>query len=567
MKRLLLALLFLPSFACANLNYTLRPDPAAQSIRVSLTLDQAEERQEFRIPAWCPGFYTLLDYDKKMSAIRATDPHGNELKVETKERRLWTVLNPTKGPVTFSYSVLGDDEGLGFFRVNVRKNTAFVNGPAAFVFPTGRLQEPATLRVNLPGNWDIATGLEKDPEGYFKAKDYDELIDCPIEMGIFERRQFEVSGIPFEAVFVSMDGKYGIDLNRTTAMLAQISAPAIKMMRGAPFKRYSYFIHLAVGDFSGGLEHRNSTVMSIPNRDEDYLDALASHEFFHSWNVKQIRPSVLGPFDYTKQARTANLWFAEGVTDYYAHLHVYQSGVRDSGWLLESYQAMIQELQRSRQRLRSTIEETSTKAWENGGFGIGDLSYYTKGALMGWIFDAEIRSATDGKKSLDDVMSLLYARHKLPQPGYPEDGILKAINEVSGKDFTELYNQMARTTQELPYERLSAIGLRIRQPGKTYKLLGFTLNQDTVQDIMANLVTLGLRNGDRIVKVLGKPFTETSFSNVSPDQPYDLHIVRNGQTIPLRLKLQSVTENAWRIEFDPFATPKAIELRKGWLKS
>ncbi len=566
MKRLLAALFLLPAFAHANLAYTLKPEPSARSIRVSLTLDQAEARQEFRIPAWCPGFYTILNYQQKMSNIRATDAKGKELTVVKSEDRLWTVDNPSKGTVTFSYSVLGDDPGLGFFKVNVRENTAFVNGPATFVFPPNRLNETVTLKVNLPASWDIATGLEKDPDGQFTASDYDEFIDCPIEMGIFERRKFEVAGIPFEAVFISPNGRYGFDLDRTTAMLSKLSVAAIKMMGGAPFKHYTYMFHLAIGDFSGGLEHRNSTVISIENAPTDYLDSLAAHEFFHAWNVKQIRPAVLGPFDYSKQAYTANLWFAEGVTDYYAYLHTHRSGVRGIGWLLDSYQDMIFELQKARQRLQHTVEETSTKAWDNGGFGIGDLSYYTKGSLMGFIFDAEIRSVTDGKKSLDDVMRLLYSRHKLPKPGYPEDGLLKAINEVSGKDLTELYNQMARTVQELPYERLQQIGLRVRQPGKQYTVIGFSLNGDMVSDVMVNLSNAGLRAGDRIVKVLGQPFTLESFADMPTDKAYDVNVLRNGQNIALRLKFQTVTETAWRLETDPFASKKAIELRKAWLE-
>lgn len=565
MKRLLCALFLVPSLALADLSYTLKADPAAKSIRVSLTIDQATENQEFRIPAWCPGFYNILNYHQKISGFRATDAQGKELRVESTEPRSWKVDNPKKGSVTVSYSVLGDDEGLGFFRVNVRQNTAFVNGPAAFVFPPDRLKEPTVLKINVPNNWDVATAMRREPDNTYHANDYDEMIDCPIEMGIFERRQFEVSGIPFEAVFVSPDGKYGIDIDRTTTMLMRVSAPAIKMMGGASFKHYTYMFHLAIGDFSGGLEHRSSTVISLPNYNVDYLSNLAAHEFFHAWNVKQIRPAVLGPFDYSKQARTANLWFAEGVTDYYAMIHPYRAEVQDARWLLDRYQDMIKELQNSRVRLQKTVEDTSMQSWENGGFGIGDLSYYTKGALIGFIFDACIRSATDGKKSLDDVMRLLYQKHKMPNLGYAEDGILKAINEVTGSDLTDLYVQMVRSTKDLPYEKLSLMGLRVRQPGKTYPELGYLLSGDTVTWVSDFARTLGLKVGDRIAKILGKPFSESSFAGLPTDKAYDLYVLRDGKSVPLRLKPTVATENAWRLEIDPFADAKAIELRRGWL--
>ncbi|MFI5387456.1 MAG: hypothetical protein ACHQ50_15215, partial [Fimbriimonadales bacterium] len=269
------------------------------------------------------------------------------------------------------------------------------------------------------------------------------------------------AGIPFEVVFVSTDQQYRPNLDEETARLKAIALPALKMFGGASFKRYIFFIHLAIGNFSGGLEHRACNVQAVRSTRPLDIDDLAAHEYFHAWNVKQIRPKILGPFDYTKEQRTANLWFAEGVTDYYAKITTYRSGLQDLNWLLRDLGSQVANLQHGTNRLRYTLADCSRLTWDDSGFGYGDLSYYVKGLIVGWIFDAVIRDATEGEKSLDDVMKLMYKRYQLPQPGYEEGGVLAAINEVSGSDYTLLYNRMVNSTDELPYEVLEKIGITV----------------------------------------------------------------------------------------------------------
>jgi len=221
---------------------------------------------------------------------------------------------------------------------------------------------------------------------------------------------------------------------------------------------------LEIGNFSGGLEHRACNVQAVANSTELHLDDLAAHEYFHAWNVKQIRPLILGPFDYTQPQRTGNLWFAEGVTDYYSKLHTYQSGLQNEDWLKSQLLGQIEDLQNGHTRKVKTVEESSRECWNSDGFGLGDLSYYTKGLLAGFIFDAAIIDATSGTKTLDDLMRLLYLQHKLPKPGYGEDDLRVAINDVAGQDLSDLYNKMIRSTEDLPYGLLRKIGLRVTLP-------------------------------------------------------------------------------------------------------
>jgi len=454
----------LPSRVAGEIRYTVAPEPAQGTVRFTITVERPGQKPHFRIPAWCPGFYWIQSYHKKISDVRAVTPSGESLALERPDDRGWIVQNPTGDQVTVSYRVLGDDPGLGFFGVNVRPHTAFINGPAGFMYVEGRKEEATRVRFQLPEEWDVATAMEKAADGSYTSGDYDELIDHPIQVGKFARRAFSSVGVPFEAVFVAPDNKILCDPDAEVKDLAKLCEPAIRMFGGAPFKKYLFIVHLATGNFAGGLEHRSSTVLAVGNTRRLHLDTLATHEFFHVWNVKHIRPKALGPFDYTKEVRTRTLWFCEGVTDYYAQLISYRAGFHDPEWLIGVMGSMIHAHQAGKQRLTMTVEDACKAVWEHGGFAVNDLNYYTTGAVMGLLFDAAIRDATDGARSLDDVMRLLMKRHQLPKPGFEDDGLLQAMSEVSGRDMTPLYQRMARTTKEFPWEVLEAIGLKVEAP-------------------------------------------------------------------------------------------------------
>lgn len=459
-RSLMLGACLAPVLASADINYTIKPDVPNAMVRVGIKLEAESDVVQFKLPAWDPGYYLILNNQEKIGGFTASDADGHPLKTQHTELRTWTVYNPEHKPMSVHYNVLGDDAGLGFFAVHMDEQTGFINGPAAFMYVDGRKDERDTLDVELPQDWSIATAMDESPDHTYFAQGYDEFVDHPIQMGHFVDCPFVVEGIPFDAVFVSTSG-YQCDPKVEAAKLQELAAPAIRLFKGASFKRYLFIVHLAVGSFAGGLEHRASNVEAIANSANLNLDSLATHEYFHAWNVKQIRPKVLGPFDYSEPVFTDNLWFAEGVTDYYAYVTAYRSGLHDQAWLLARLSEQIAELQQSRNRLRVTLAESSRRAWENGGMGVGDLSYYTKGLVAGLLFDAWIRSKTEGAKSLDDVMRLMYSRYKLPKPGYDEDAILKTINEVSGHDCSQIYHRIVDTAEEMPYQLLEGLGLRL----------------------------------------------------------------------------------------------------------
>lgn len=536
MRTVTLALFLLPTLAAADIKYTLTPIPASKAVAVTVTPDKPGASEIFRIPAWCPGFYFLQSYPDKMFDVKATDATGKALTIEKVDKDSWKVSNPDRKAITFSYKVQGDDDGQGFFGVSVKADKAFTNGAATFVYVDGRKDEETQLAVKLPEKWDIATGMTPVSTGNYTAGGYDEFIDHPIQMGAMTRRSFKIGDLDFDVVIAS-DNPIRFKIDEQTTVLKKVSEEAVKLFHGAPFKHYVYILHLTNAGFLGGLEHRGSTCIAMPDSAGLDYTTLAAHEFFHTWNVKNLRPKVLGPFDYTKECRTGNLWFAEGVTDYYANMNAYRSGLREAKWLYRTMGSEIGALQRGKTRLTVTLEDACKQTWESGGFGFNDLDYYNKGCVAGFVFDAAIRGGSD--KSLDDVMRSMYAVYRLPSPGYEEDGVRKAMNGVSGLDLTSLYNTVVRSTQEVPYDGMVGIGLRVLDPTKTYQSAGFSTLNNVIDSVTEAGSTAGLKVGDEVVGYAdGK-----------------LSIKRDGtaMTMPLALK-DAAAPARYTVEENPLAT-------------
>ena len=539
----------------AEVHYSVKPVPTAKTFAIRMQITNAAETETIRIPAWCPGFYRILNYEKKLSDVKILDPEGNDLRVRWLNSRGFQVQNPNKTPITINYRIFGNDEGLGFFGSHLRAQSGFINGPSAFLFADNHLKEQCRLTFNLPADWDIATAMDSDGRGNYSAGDYDEFIDHPIQLGKFVRKSFKVGEIPFEAIWVGDPG-IRCNIDEETERLRRGSIPAIKMFGGASFKKYLYIVHLEVGDFSGGLEHRASNVIATENTESIHLDALATHEYFHAWNVKQIRPILLGPFDYTKEQRSPNIWFSEGVTEYYSHLHAYQAGFGSRSQLLETLTNNIEELQMSKTRLKLTLEDVCKQTWEHGGFGVEDLSYYTKGLVVGLLCDAFIRGETNGKSSLDDLMRSFYIKYGLPKPGFSDDGIKDGLIELAGPKIGPIYDTMVRSTQALPYDLLNRIGLRLTIPGQMYKEPLYLLTAEgVVTNATQSNLAGGIKDGDKVLN-----------AKENGENALDVTVSRDGKIMNLKLPGRTFKAGDYRLQRNPFATADEKKRLEEWLK-
>src|SRR5262249_40248150 len=323
----------------------------------------------------------------------------------------------------------------------------FFNGACLFLRPLGRDDHPCEVEILPPRGararaWRIATSLRRrdapaEGFGIYRAADYDELIDHPVEMGTFAFAPFEAAGVPHA---IAISGRHEADLDRLCKDLRRLCETHIELFRApAPFKRYLFLVN-TVGEGYGGLEHRASTALlcsrdELPRRrmrgvTETYRTflGLASHEYFHAWNVKRIKPVAFTPYDLEREQYTSLLWAFEGITSYYDDLLLVRSGLISEQDYLEVLGRNITSLLRTPGRSHQTVSEASWDAWikyyrPDENTPNAQVSYYLKGSLVALALDLTIRSRTRGRKSLDDVMRTLWARFGQTGEAVPEDAI------------------------------------------------------------------------------------------------------------------------------------------------
>jgi predicted metalloprotease with PDZ domain len=526
---------------------------AQQRFRVRLNiLAPPAQKLAFRIPTWTPGYYQLIPYEKNLILKGAQDSQGNALKVEVSPENLWEIdtLHQPEA-VTLTYEVIAKDDGLGFFGSRLDTKRGYINGASAFVYPVDFKESPITLRLKLPEGWKVATGLNPvaSPDSFtYSASNYDELIDAPIQMGLFRECRFTVSNTPFRVVVV------GRALGDETALIKPLAAVAREMERifgGFPFARYLFLYHFGGGGFFGGLEHQNSTIIHLDKlapTSDDFL-TISTHELFHAWNVKRLRPVGLGPFDYTQAVRSPSVWFSEGVTDYYALLIPVRAGLRSPEWFYKQMAERIDALDSNRERRAISLEESSLKVWDGDVSGY-KVDYYNKGSLVGFYFDLRIRALTEGRRSLDDVLRLLDSRYGAKNIGFPPDAILQALNDVGETDFTAEYRRYVSGTEDIAWELpLAAAGIRLEREARP--LLGISLEPDNkesvtqhnqparVQAVFPGFAgeKMGVRVGDRLLRMNGIPINSVHFAllhdNLTPGGSVKLDVLRDGQTLLL----------------------------------
>jgi len=458
----------------APIAYELAPEVSAPPRRLRVTMTFAAppgaNKVALQMPVWSPGDYHVQNHARYVQNVRAWegDPaDARPLVVAHPDPNTWEVQTAGAPRITLTYSLPETPPGIFSENIQLRAKQAFVNGPAAYLYLVGQKDRPATLTLRLPKDWRAETSLEPTPAPdealvAFTAPDYDTLADAPVVMAAptaLETREFAYKNVPVRVVLFGDVGSVR-DLDSYLPRLRKIVESESRLMQGFPCPRYR-FLFEAKGR-GGGLEHLNSSRIALwPEAGRREMALMAAHEFFHLWNVKRIRPRVLGPFDYLHPPRTRNLWFAEGVTQYYAVMSCLRAGLLSEEEFQTYWRNAMRAYQSNPARLRVTADEASLKVWEGGtSNGYGGLDYYEKGQLIGLCLDLQIRHVTGGARSLDDVMRFLMQQYGLPKPGYGEDDLRAAIVRVSGHDLSDFYDLLARSTEEMPFaECLARVGL------------------------------------------------------------------------------------------------------------
>jgi len=456
-----------PAAGVARAAFTVSmPRPASHYVHVEGTYEGfAGPAVELKMPAWSPGYYVLLDYAKNVGFFSARDASGRALAWEKSAKNAWRVKTGGATAFTVAYDVFAAGGSIAESALDERQ--AFFSPTGLFLHPAGRIATPVTLTVDPPKEWArISTGL--DPvEGRprtFRAPDFDVLYDSPLLVGNQEVLSFEVNGIPhtFEGRDLGT-----LDRVRFTADLKAMVKAAIDLIGDIPYERY---VFISIGPGGGGLEHLNSQLitfdaakMADPVEYRRTLRFIA-HEYFHHFNVKRIRPIALGPFDYDRENLTRMLWFSEGATVYYEDLLLVRNGFTPREEYLERLSQGLSAYESSPGRRFQSPAESSFDSW----FGYFDrnehlrnttVSPYDSGLVLALLLDFRIRHETGNRKSLDDVMRMLYrtyAREK--RRGFTDEEFRRVCEDVAGVPLAEIFDRYVATTDEIDYARYLAYG-------------------------------------------------------------------------------------------------------------
>jgi predicted metalloprotease with PDZ domain len=438
---------------------------------------------ELMMPMWTPGYYRIENYAAKVQGLTAQTPSGKALKVEQPKKNRVVIHTGGAAKVLVSYRLLAEAKSvIGNW---VGDDFLVLNGAAAFVTLVEEAKRPHDIKLELAPTWKRSiSGLQPAPGGQadcYRAPDFDTLVDSPILAGKLDVRDFTVDGS--KHLIATAGDLAAWDANRAAGDIEKIVQEHRRLWGFLPFKRYVFLIVLRAG-YSGGLEHMNSTLITaaptvLRNPAGSFSwNSLVSHEYFHAFNVKRLRPVELGPFDYEKEVRTSGLWVAEGVTTYYGELIVARAGLATSKEFLARLSSHIDQLQKSPGRLLQTLEQSSEQVWTNSFSGVGvdkkSVSYYVKGAVAAFLLDAKIRTLTRGGKSLDDAMKLAYEQYSGVR-GFTAEQFRKCLSDVAGVDVKEYVAKLVASTQELDYtEALDWYGLRFApaegKQAKSWKL-------------------------------------------------------------------------------------------------
>ncbi len=537
MRGLALLLIFICTAARADIHHRVTFDQRH--------LQQIVIESEFAAPAdelilvmanWTPGSYKIRDFSRNVEGFTAESLNGQPLRVDKPAKNRWRIETPSVERIRVRYRVYAAEMTVRTSWVD--DEFALINGASVFLVPADGMGLPQYVELVLPDGWSrVATALPPLPAGGYRAADYDELVDSPIAAGNPNIERFEVRGVGHQLVDFGASGLW--DSRQAAEDISQIAEQQAQFWGQIPYRDDYLFFNFQV-QAGGGLEHLNSTVLMTRRwqmrEREDYLRwlGLVSHELFHAWNVKRLRPVELGPFDYEDEVHTRSLWIAEGLTNYYEPLFVSRAGLMTPEEYLMFLAEEIHRLETTPGRRIRSAEQASEDAWiklyqPDANSVNSTISYYNKGALIGFLLDAKIRQISRNAKSLDDVMRTAYQRYSGDQ-GYTTDQFKALVLEIAGSDLSAWVERLTDSTEELDYrDALDWFGLALdRHPEKTQRLedgepvpaeLGVRLDESardmTVKEVLHDTpaALAGIIPHDEIIAINGQRVSYANWSD------------------------------------------------------
>jgi predicted metalloprotease with PDZ domain len=494
------------------------PEPQTHYFEITTSVDLSnlsykKSFVDFKMAAWTPGSYLIREFAKNVEAVKA-EANGKPISISKINKNTWRVaLGAATKKIQVTYRVYA-------FELSVR--TSFLDDSHGYINPANILlyvndfaNLPHDIRIEPYKNFKVvSTALKETGKFTYKAKDLDELIDSPIEIGNHKVWDFKVNGIPHQIAFY---GTVKVDSSKFLADVTKVCEEAQKVVGEHPCDHYLFIMH-NIGRGTGGLEHLYSTTCSVSRSayesESGYqgILSLLAHEYFHLWNVKRIRPKALGPFDYENENYTHNLWLSEGMTSYYSGVILQRMGKISNQGYANRIAAEISSVENTPGNHLESAAEASWDAWikyyrPNENSRNQTVSYYDKGSLLGYVLNAWIIKSTQGQKSIDDVFKHLYqAYYKKLNRGFTDAELEDAFSKVAGTSAKPIFESYVYGVQTPDYKNLfNEFGFTWSNTneGKSIPYLGFTAVAGKIISVYrgASAYMNGLNVGDEIVSV------------------------------------------------------------------
>ncbi len=542
------------------------------------------------LPSWVPGSYHIIDYVRTFRGMVArAGSDGPPLAVERIDKARWRVRTEGQPNVHLEYGVYGHQMVTEAF--DLSPEHLFVNAALCLPYVDGHLTEPVEVALDVPAEWRVYTELEPvgDRPPRFRAPNYDTLVDEPIDAGRPVVLAIRPAGIPHRIVLCGEGGNY--DARRITEDLSKIVEATVALVGESPLRSYTFFYHLTETP-DGGLEHANSNSCVIrrtvfePKEDYQRFLSLTSHEYFHLYNVKRIRPKVLGPFDYTRENYTRLLWWMEGGTDYFADLILRRAGLFSVKKYLELVAKDAKTFLETPGRRRLSLEDASFLSWVDLYQPYEEtpnrsISYYLKGTLVSMCLDLEIRQATETRASLETVLRTLWQEYGKPGRGLDEEELCTIASRSAGVDLRDFFHRYVEGTDEVDlaafarYAGLS-FGPKPREEDAAVPgYLGLRVENNAgwvrVRTVLAETPgrRAGMTAGDELVAINGGKVTyenfEKSLKLYPPGTAVDIALFRRGYLRHVSLTMGDPPPEAY--VFTPVDAPTDRErmVHENWL--
>lgn len=559
-----------------ELAYSVAVGPKLDTVEIGIDIANLRRpHTRLAMPNWMPGTYFIGRFGERVQDFKAT-AGDRELAVTRADFQTWSVATAGVDAMHVSYTLPRSTGSFGRRPAANEPVTGFqIAGPATFLYVQGQKQRPITVRYDVPAGWQVRSGLlaTADP-AVFAARDYDTFADAPTLLGKFKEQGFTVAGTRFDCVYFANDQVYDFDLPAFTAICQRIVTYQGQLFGSFPFRDYVFLFTLTGGRGGGGLEHLNSTSISLGlqglKADGIAAASVTAHEFFHAWNVKRIRPATLGPFEYEHEDYTENLYVSEGWTSYYGDLTLVRTGIVDAAAFLGMFERYIgTEMNKEGRKLHS-VSWASRNVWHRDPDEPARVDYYAKGELLGAMIDLQIRHATANGKSLDDVMRFLNRWFAERDVGFEERDIERACTAISNHDFSEFFVRHVYGTLDPPLaECFGYAGIEYTEEQVTAAAFPFPLQRSRggmrvgVVEASAALPTTGAT----ITAIAGKPDVRSD-EFLRDRKPGDKVVVtwsKDGASGDSEVTLVAKQTMVPHLRFVDAPTELQRRIREGWL--